>query len=67
MQGSKLWNEAFAPVAQFVAGRFFERDTKRYKVFHVEGERLRKWLHAMPGILVQEGVLSESKRGQSIQ
>lgn len=43
----------------------FRRDTKRYKVAHVHGEKLAKYLAVMPGILRQEGIIDA--RGRTIQ
>lgn len=38
------------------------RDTKRYSIAHVKGDKLAQWLDVMPGLLRQEGVIDEAGR-----
>jgi hypothetical protein len=43
----------------------FMRDPKRYRIAHIKGEKLIKWLNAMPGLLREDGVINSA--GQTLQ
>jgi hypothetical protein len=45
----------------------FMRETKRYKVAHVHGEKLMKWLQVMPQLLRQEGIIDEAGNTRRVQ